>query len=347
VSDGWRHIRVNFLPGLVGAIVDRFHDLANWVERRLYAVDECMRFRAGDSRGSLVVKAVLGLAWFPIAYAARFVFYLLAEPQVNPVKHFPVVTVSHKVMAPLLLSLVPALAEVVGRETAGTVYFFTQLLLPGVFGFLAWELKENWRLYAANRARGLRPVPLGSYGESMRGLLRPGFHSGTVPKIYQKARRAVTAGDRVRGALLHHDLEHAAQGVRLFAERELVPLLAGCPDWGGVRVELTAVRFGARRAELELAAPALGRDPFVLAFENVGGAIEASVAAPGWADKLTDARRAVLAFALRGVLDMAAAARVDGRARTPDAPDEPGLGALARCVTWPEWVARWEGGKAA
>ena len=106
-----------------------------------------------------------------------------------------------------------------------------------------------------------------------------------------------------------------------------------------------AVRFGVQRAEVEFAAPALGRDPFVLAFENVGGLIEASVAAPGWADELTDAQRTVFVFALRGLLDMGAAARYDFMARTPDAPHEPGFAALARRVTWAEWVARWETAK--
>jgi hypothetical protein len=340
ISDWWRRVRVNLLPGIVGAIIDFFRALANWVERQLYAVDEWMRFRGGDSQGSLWTKALLGLVWFPVAYVFRFVFYLLVEPQVNPVKHFPVVTVSHKVIWPML----PQLVEWTGWSY-GTVSTIINGI-PGIFGFIAWELKENWRLYAANRAPVLKPVMIGSHGESMRGLLRPGFHSGTVPKLHRKSRKALAAGDRARVAVLHHDLEHAAEGVHRFAERELVPLLAGSRDWGAVAVEVSAMRFGVQRAEVEFAAPALGRDPFVLAFENVGGTIEAYIAAPGWADKLTDAQREVFAFALRGLLDMAAAARYDVYARDPDAPAEPGFGALTRRVAWAEWVARWEATKA-
>ena len=340
LSDWWRQVRVNLLPGLLGWIIDVFRTLANWVERQLYAVDEWMRFRSGDSQGALATKALLGLIWFPIAYVTRFVFYLLVEPQVNPVKHFPVVTVSHKVIWPM----VPQLAEWTG-QTPWTVGMFVNGV-PGIFGFIAWELKENWRLYAANRAPALAPVMIGSHGESMRGLLRPGFHSGTVPKLHRKARRALAAGDRARAARLRHDIDHAAEGVYRFAARELVPLLAGSRAWGGAAVEVAAVRFGVQRAEVEFAAPALGRDPFVLAFENVGGLIEATVARVGWADKLTDAQRAELVFALRGLLDMGAAARFDLSARTPDAPDAPGFGALARPVTWAEWVQRWEATKA-
>src|SRR5262249_51158921 len=116
ISDWWRRVRVNFIPGLIATIVDIFRALANWVERMLYTVDEWMRFRSGDSQGSLWTKALLGLVWFPIAYITRFAFYLLVEPQVNPVKHFPVVTVSHKVIWPM----VPQLAEWTGWSI-GTV----------------------------------------------------------------------------------------------------------------------------------------------------------------------------------------------------------------------------------
>jgi hypothetical protein len=311
-----------------------------------------MRFRGGDSQGSLWAKALLGLVWFPIAYVTRFAFYLLLEPQVNPVKHFPVVTVSHKVLLPLVVSRNPAadpsmlggvLANQLGMTVASANFwaFWTVAGIPGIFGFIAWELKEDWRLYAANRPARLPRATVGSHGESVRGLLRPGFHSGTVPKLYRKARKALERPNRSKAALLRHQLEHTAEGVHRFAERELVPLLTASRDWGGLALEVAAVRFGAQRVEIELAAPSLGRDPFVLALENVGGTIEGSVARVGWADKLTDAQRAAFVFALRGLLDMAAAERFDGRERVPDAPEEPGFGALARPVTWAEWVERW------
>ena len=92
LADWWRLVRGNLLPGIFGGIITFFRKLADWVERRLYAVDEWLRYRAGDSRRSLRLKAVVGLVWFPFAYFTRFAFYLLVEPQVNPVKHFPVVT---------------------------------------------------------------------------------------------------------------------------------------------------------------------------------------------------------------------------------------------------------------
>src|SRR5205085_615439 len=150
--------------------------------------------------------------------------------------------------------------------------------IPGIFGFMAWEFVANWQMYRANRARRLRPVMLGSHGETMRGLLRPGFHSGTVPKLFRKLRRASPEKeDR-----LHHDLEHAAEAVHRFVERELVHMLARCPEWAGAALRVGAVRFGCRRATIELLSPAPGTDVFSLAFEIVGGQIEASVEQRGW-----------------------------------------------------------------
>ncbi len=335
LSDWWRVVRVNLLPGLVQTILDWFRGVANWIERQLYAVDEWTRFRGGDSQGSVAVKAILGLIWFPIAYVTRFVFYLLVEPQVNPVKHFPVVTVSHKVIWPM----VPQLAEWTGISpwTMGMIING----IPGIFGFIAWELKENWRLYAASRSVQLPWATVGSHGESVRGLLRPGFHSGTVPTLFRKARRAHAKGAHAKLNHVHHELEHAAEGLHHFVARELLPVLVGAPDWN-VPLTLGEVRFGAQRAEVELFAPGLGRDPFVLALENVGGQIEASVPHAGWADRLTEPQRAVFVFALRGLLDMAAATRYDGRDRTESAPPpDNALAALAHRVTWTQWVARW------
>ncbi|HEY1189271.1 MAG TPA: hypothetical protein VGE74_16585, partial [Gemmata sp.] len=333
LSDWWRIVRVNLIPGLIGTVIDWFGALANWVERQLYSVDEWMRFRGGDSHGSFALKAALGLIWFPIAYVTRFAFYLLIEPQVNPVKHFPVVTVGHKVVWPTL----PSLAQVIGWGPATVIINGC----PGVFGFVAWELKENWRLYAANRAAVLKPVVIGSHGESMRRLLRPGFHSGTVPKLHRRARHAVEHGDRAKATHLHHELDHAAEGVHRFVERELLPLLAGRPEWAGAAVHVGAVRFGCQRAEIELTAPALGRDPLVLAFENIGGTIEASVARTGWTDKLTEGQRESLVAALRGLLDMGAAARYEALPRDRSGTPAPGFAALAHPVSWAEWTARW------
>ena len=332
LSDFWRLVRLGLLPGLIAAVLDLFARLANWVERRLYAVDEWFRYRAGDSAGSVVGKAVLGLLWFPVAYLARFAFYLLIEPQINPVKHFPVVTVSHKVILPMAPSLADALG--VSEATAGGILF----CVPGVFGFIAWELMANWRLYAANRPARLRPVVVGSHGETVRGLLRPGFHSGTVPKLFGKLRAAVRRGDRWRRARAHHDLDHVREAVERFADRELVALLRTRPGWADVGLGVGAARFGCQRVVIEIAAPAFDPRPLVLAWENRDGRIAAGVDDPGWVDRLDPGRREDVLAAVRGLFDMAAAERLGEEPREPGAADP-----LGRPFGWAEWLARWAG----
>jgi hypothetical protein len=332
LSDWWRVVRVNLIPGLIDTFISWFKRLGNWIERQLYAVDEWFRFRGGDSQGSLALKALLGLLWFPVAYLFRFVFYVLVEPQINPVKHFPVVTVSHKVIWPL----VPDLARATGISpwTAGMIING----IPGVFGFIAWELRANWLLYAANRSDRLRPVQIGSHGESMRELLRPGFHSGTIPKLFKKLRHSSAA----RVDRLHHELDHTAEGVHRFLDRELIALLHQSPEWGGVPMAIHAIRFGCQRLRVEFEANGLCRQPFVLSFENIAGSIEATIDQLGWVDQLTTVQQATLVAALRGVLDLAAVDRYAGQERVESAvPLGAGFADLARRVGWEEWVERW------
>ena len=188
----WHRFGVRPLAGLFWFFVDVFRAAVEWMEQLIYSVDEWLRFRSGESRATLAAKALLGVPWSMTAYVLRIAINVFIEPQINPIKHFPVVTVSHKL---LLGAYVPFAHFIEARAglnpvsavlVAGTVIW----CIPGVFGFLVWELKENWRLYAANRRPNLSPVPIGSHGENMGRLLRPGLHSGTLPKRFARLRRA-------------------------------------------------------------------------------------------------------------------------------------------------------------
>ena len=92
---------------------------------------------------------------------------LLIEPQVNPIKHFPVVTVSHKLILPFLPHLTYVLVNlnVMDRYQAGLTATVIVTSIPGIFGFLAWELKENWaslcRQPASDAQAGDHPAATG------------------------------------------------------------------------------------------------------------------------------------------------------------------------------------------
>ncbi len=221
------------LPGLFALILDVFRIFVERVERGIYTVDEWLTFKQGHGTLSRVAKGGLGAVWFVVTYLLRIYVNVLIEPQVNPIKHFPVVTVSHKIILPLsptILDAVRTPLAPLGAVASNTIAGSTVFLLPGAFGFLVWELKANWNLYDQNRSRTLEPVRIGHHGETMHGLLVAGFHSGTIPKVHAKLRRAVRHGEAKANAYRAtlHEVEHALQ---MFVERELVGLLRESERW--------------------------------------------------------------------------------------------------------------------
>ena len=319
------------------------------VERVLYAVDEWLRFRSGQRRGSLVLKAVLGFVWFFVAYLVRIYVNLLIEPQVNPIKHFPVVTVSHKIVLPLsktLTFLIAAPLMPLGRWAAYSLAATTVLLLPGVFGFLVWELKENWKLYESNRPEAAQPVLVGHHGETLSRLLRPGIHSGTVPKLFAKLRhseRRALEGGPGRGMHRHREsLHHVEHEVRRFLDRDFVALLRGSRSLGQVGIEVGLIELATNRIRVEFQAAGDG-PTFGIEFVEAAGALTGESARPGGLAGLSEPQRRALATAILGLYAMSDVARIgrpvvveeDGRDGHPGARP-------AVHVAWERWVASWE-----
>jgi hypothetical protein len=353
----WHHLHFNLLPGVYRFVMEMFKQLVEDVDRMLYRVDEWLRFRRGDSRTMLVAKAGLGVIWFGVTYVVRFCTIVLIEPQINPIKHFPVVTVSHKLILTLfcppfarLLSLTmdPALAV--------TVAFTVGAMIPGFFGFLVWELKENWRLYRANQPATLRPVAIGHHGETMPRLLRPGFHSGTVPSLYARLRRAGRAAYRTgewSAARRHAEgLHHVGESVRHFVDRELVCLLKRGRAWGQTPLAIGAVRLGTNRIAVELCRPDMEPAGVELAFEEEAGRLTARFPGSDWLVSLSPDQRQTLEAALVGLYQMAGVDRVRVVAERPSAEAPTGNGtsvtpgdsaALPTTpVAWQEWIEIWE-----
>src|SRR5258708_31508940 len=98
-------------------------------------------------------------------------------------------------------------SRVLGATLGVSFAAFTVLVLPGLAGFLVWEFKENWRLYRKTRPTALHEVSIGQHGETMVGFLKPGFHSGTIPKRFTKLRRAAWKADE-RGVAKHRHQLH-------------------------------------------------------------------------------------------------------------------------------------------
>jgi hypothetical protein len=321
-----------------------FKRLLGDLERVLYAVDELLRFRAGDSRFALIWKPALGLAWFAFTYFIRFGINLFVEPTFNPIKHFPVVTVTAKLIVPIIPALDhlfrAPIQPLVGRPFAllvsGTIIFF----IPGLAGFLVWELKENWRLYRSNRSKTLDPVVVGSHGETILRFLRPGLHSGTIPKLFARLRRAQGAAANRQ----YEALGHVTESLRHFIERELLAVLAGSKRCAGAAVELSAVQLATNRIRFELACSALGGQAIALDLVYRQGSLTADVSVAGgtlaatWLARLTPAQQAALADAVAGFYKLAGIERIGSSID------------FAAPLTWAAWVETWEqdqAGKAA
>jgi hypothetical protein len=308
VTDGlvraWRTLHVDLLPGLFHFVMGFFKWALDAVSRGLYTVDEWLRFREGDGRLALLAKPLLGLVWFLVTYLVRFVVNVLVEPQFNPIKHFPVVTVSHKLV---LAFVVPPFAAFLHHwrdiplDRAVAIAAAIGTMIPGLFGFLAWELKENWRLYRANQPKTLQPVRIGHHGETLRRLLRVGFHSGTLPKLHAKLRRAVRRADWRGSRKYSEELQHVREAIVHFVERELVHFLDESRGWGKLRIAVGAVQLGCNTIRVGLRCPALSPAEVVLAFELQADWLVAVVAQRGWLPALSVKQLAVFRTAVIGL----------------------------------------------
>lgn len=306
----WHELRFRIFAVIYHLVMDLFYDAMQWIEQSLYTVDEWLRFRSGDPRRFVLLKIIIGSVWGVVSYVIRFVVTLLVEPQINPIKHFPVVTISHKILLPYTFHLKTLIHNSVGvnRMTEATALAIAStivLLAPGVIGFLVWELKENWQLYVANRPKGMRPVRVGSHGESISGLLRPGFRSGTLAKIYTKLRSALRMeSDPGHGYRSTHQLaaiDEVSLAVRRFVERDFCALLEETQLLSGAQVTLKRLLPATNRFDIELHNSLHPDRPATLRWEDLEGWLLASVVELGWMADLPVEIQRQLNVALTGL----------------------------------------------
>lgn len=300
-------LRAGLLPGLFRLIVTGFKRASQMLEYVLFSVDEWLRFRNGDSRWSMAVRIVGGVLWFPISYVARFYMVVLIEPGINPIK-FPVSSLAAKFLYPWLALkvglMVEQLSPIMGPVAAGLFVGGTVWLLPDVFGFLFWEMKENWSLYRANRNPALEPAVVGVHGETVRRLLQPGFHSGTLPKLYARLRYAerigVKTGNWQAARVCARDLQENELALRRFLDREAVALVRQSSHWKGQWLRAGRVVLASNRISLELVHPEHLDRPIWLDLENRSGWLVAGLRNPGWLERVSPPQRQAITIALIG-----------------------------------------------
>lgn len=263
--------------GLIQQLLFFFKEITRRFSQLLHRVDEALTHHLSERGTSLAIKALLAPIWRFSEALIQFYVTVLVEPQVNPVKHFPIVTVGHKLLLPFLPAITAAFVEitqsVLPKVIAYPLVTITILLLPGLFGFLVWELKENWKLYEANhrerphpfgegRVAAVEPAGVGAHGESMRSLMCRGFHSGTLPKGFDRLRKVLREQlrddtpypKRLRRCQRH--LEEVEHAIGVFVDREFsFALRERCrnPDCTLSRVETNIPRLATELVEISVA----------------------------------------------------------------------------------------------
>ncbi|MDX2087631.1 MAG: hypothetical protein SFX73_07265 [Kofleriaceae bacterium] len=338
-----RQLTTRFLPGLVRWTLDVFGKLADLTDRGMYRVDELLRFRAGQSTVKLAIKGVLGAIWYVIAYVLRIYVDLFIEPTTNPIKHFPVVTVAAKIIIPIIPAILSGVAgpastlfgPAIGNAFAG----FTVIVLPGLAGFLVWEFKENWKLYRATRGKTLAPLVIGHHGETMISFLKPGFHSGTIPKLFTKLRRAAWRHDDKAIVKQHDGLHHVEEAIAKFADRQLVSMLVEVQAFRARDVALERIAIGSNRVQITLVCPSISPEPATIRFELQSGWIVCSLAAPGWTTSLDEEQQRIFAIALAGFYKLSGVdlvrEQLEKALRDGDQPAPPYDVADEGLVVWP------------
>jgi hypothetical protein len=304
VAPTWRVLSRRWLPELLRLIIRLFAALLEAFDRLIHRIDDWIGFQRSRSPAVLAIAGGAGVIWAALAYVIRLYITLLVEPEFNPVKHFPIVTVMHKLTLPLVPDMLNALERpfsIFGPIIGGAIAGLTVFLHPSIFGFLAWELKTNYALYRATQSEYVRAARMGPHGETMRELLVPGLHSGRLPKLYERLRRAAErhAEQRRVGRAEERELDRFRRGLRdvqlavqRFVERELFPPLSASPRWGLGPLAVARVGLSPNRIRIHLRAQS-ERDDCELVFEQLGGRMLASMPSPGFVAKL-DGERALL-----------------------------------------------------
>jgi hypothetical protein len=367
-------VRAGLIDGLVRLIIQVSKAIIDGLEYVLYTVDEWLRFRGGDSRLSLIVRVVAGVIWFPVSYITRLYIIVLVEPGFNPLKA-PVSYAAAKFVYPVLYALIDR-DRLLGLWQGGftdklicALAVSTLWLLPDAFGFLFWEMKENWRLYRANRPRTLGPAPVGPFAETMTRLLKPGFHSGTLPKLFAQLRRAereaLETGAWRAARAVRERLRTVEESLRRFVTRDVLALLQLSPEWQKKPLSVGAIYLASNQVRIEMRHADYPTPPLRLSIAEEDGRLVAAVEEPGWLNRLTPPELRTLEQATAGMYKLAGVELVCGPGEVPppaDLADGPikearldlapspngAVEGNGRCfvfgtvaLTWAQWVDWW------
>ncbi len=294
-------------------MVQSFKKTIEGLEFVLQWVNDWLRLRGRAKPWQVALRGILGLLWSPIAFFLRFYTVVLIEPGINPIK-FPISSVAAKFTYPIIIPLTPEIVQFfspfIGDVLSNLFFGTTIWLMPNLFGFLFWETKENWGLYRANRPQSLRPMAVGTHGETIPQLLKLGFHSGTIPKLFMKLRKAeleaVSRSDWRKARTLRLDLQTIKERLARFIERDLlIPMQQNNKSFIKP-LRVSEISLGLNRIEAEMTGmDDNGYASFKISLELVDGILMGSVSKPGGTLALNEQQNRCLSLGIAGLYKFA------------------------------------------
>jgi hypothetical protein len=143
----------------------------------------------------------------------------------------------------------------------------------------------------------------------MLELLKPGFHSGTIPRLYARLRHAVQqagqTGNWRNARAYRRSLQEVERTLQRFVARELVTLLLQSQSWQGQTLTVGWVALASNRIRLELVHSTYPANSVWLEFENHAGWLVSGVRDVGWLAELTPEQRQATTTALAGLYKLA------------------------------------------
>jgi hypothetical protein len=144
-------------------------------------------------------------------------------------------------------------------------------------------------------------------------LLRPGFHSGTLPKLFRRLRRLEHQDASFKRFSARRagreQLEHVETAIRSFVERDLIRLLELCPVWHGTGLHCGHIHAASNSFSVDVECSRLGATALQLLFQEQSGWVVASVSETGWlrfasADQIRSFQTAVEGFYRKSGIDL-------------------------------------------
>ena len=289
--------------------MDLFRRLAASVEQFVNLIDEWLRLRRGNSVFVRTCKLAGGVVWFVVAYVLIFVFTLLVEPQVNPMRAFPRRHGVTQTDSPRRAVDRKAVEHSVGHSAGQHPRVDNHLVgagcvrVPGVG--IEGKLASLSRIARVHSLRVDRE-PRRDHAATVCVL---DFIPEHFPKAYGALRRAVQSGEPPESKRYLRKsavIRRVKVDVQRFVERELLYVLEDQGFLPGEVIQVRYVHASTNRIDVELTCSAWPDQADMLTWEySRPGNSWARSPTTGWISRLNDTDRSMLAAAVSGLFQRA------------------------------------------